>query len=271
MTNNGKLVYSIEIKDLTVGYEDSPVAGGIEASVPIGAQVGLVGPNGAGKSTFFRTLVGQIPPISGEILFGGQPLAQHAVNVAYVPQRSEVDWKFPVTVFDVVLMGRYRHIGWLRRPNQTDRELGLRCLDQLGIRDLASRPIGELSGGQQQRVFLARALAQEPNILILDEPFSGVDEPSKQVALDLLQTLRSQDITVLVSTHDLALASTRFDYLLLLNHRQVGFGPPSIVLNSLTLSATFGDQLLVYPQGDHAIAVTDQCCSAIPEERISAE
>jgi ABC-type Mn2+/Zn2+ transport system ATPase subunit len=271
MSDNQKTAFSIEIQNLSVGYEATPIVAGLEAAIPIGAQVGVVGPNGAGKSTLFRTLVGQLPPMSGQILIDGQPLGQHGANVAYVPQRSEVDWKFPVTVFDVVMMGRYNHIGWLRRPSQNDRHIVLRCLEQLGIRELASRPIGELSGGQQQRVFLARALAQEPTILVLDEPFSGVDAPSKQIALDLLHALRPQGITVLVSTHDLALASTRFDYLMLLNHRQVAFGAPDTILNSMTLAATFGDQLLVYQQGNNTIALTDQYCSAACEERASGE
>ena len=163
----------------------------------------IVGPNGAGKSTLFKALVGLLPVRSGRVLLHDREPGGQADPVAYVPQREEIDWGFPVTVHDVVMMGRYGRLGWFRRPRAADREVVARCLDELGIAELEKRAIGELSGGQQQRVFLARALAQEPHVLLLDEPFTGVDVGAREALLTLLARLRTQGITVLVSTHDM--------------------------------------------------------------------
>jgi ABC-type Mn2+/Zn2+ transport system ATPase subunit len=180
--------------------------------------------------------------------------------VAYVPQREEVDWRFPVTVSDVVMMGRYGQQGWLRRPDQTDRSVVERSLEQLGISDLAKRPIGELSSGQQQRVFLARALAQEPHILLMDEPFTGVDFTTQEATLTLLEYLQTQQVTAMVSTHDLTLASERFDQVLLINRRLIANGTPEEVFTTANLSQAFGSQVLFLD----GVAVVDQCCP--PEE-----
>ena len=253
-------VPAIEFRHLTVGYDSRPVLADVSLAVPTGAKVAIVGPNGAGKSTLFKALVGLLPIAAGEVRVAGRPAAESRGRVAYVPQREEVAWRFPISVLDVVLMGRYGHLGWLRRPSGADRALAQRCLDSLGMGHLAARPIGDLSGGQQQRVFLARALAQEPEILLLDEPFAGVDAPTQESMLSLLDALNARGITILVSTHDLPLATSRFGHLLLLNHRLIAFGPPDTIVNAETLGATFGSQVLFYRSEDGTIAIADHCC-----------
>jgi ABC-type Mn2+/Zn2+ transport system ATPase subunit len=170
--------------------------------------------------------------------------------VAYVPQRGEVDWRFPVTVADVVMMGRYGRLGWLKNPGEHDRAVVARSLEQMGIAHLAQRAIGELSGGQQQRTFLARALAQEPHILLMDEPFTGVDVATQEATLALLDELRAQQVTVMLSTHDLNLAATRFDQVLLLNRQLIGYGPPRQVFTAQAITEAFeGQVLFLNPQG----------------------
>jgi ABC-type Mn2+/Zn2+ transport system ATPase subunit len=181
----------------------------------------------------------------------------HQDCVAYVPQREEVDWKFPVTVSDVVMMGRFGKLGWLRRPSQADQEVVRESLEQLGISDLAKKSIGELSGGQQQRVFLARALVQEPHILLMDEPFTGVDITTQEATLNLLDVLRERSVTAIISTHDLNLAASRFDYILLLNKRVIAFGPPGEVMRQENLARAFGNSLLVMENG---AMLVDECC-----------
>ena len=173
-----------------------------------------------------------------------------------MPQREEIDWSFPVTVREVVMMGRYGRLGWFRRPRATDRDVVARCLDELGIADLASRSIGELSGGQQQRVFLARALAQEPHVLLLDEPFTGVDVTSREALLTLLARLRAKGITILVSTHDMETAAERFELVALLNGRLVAYGAPGDVFTREHITAAFGGQALFL----EGMVVIDQCC-----------
>ncbi|NLE21190.1 MAG: metal ABC transporter ATP-binding protein [Actinobacteria bacterium] len=225
-------------------------------SVPHGAQVAIVGPNGAGKSTLFKTLVGLLPVWSGRILLHGRPPGSQTDPIAYVPQREEIHWDFPVTVHDVVMMGRYGRLGWLRRPGAADREVVARCLHELGIAELEKRAIGELSGGQQQRVFLARALAQEPHVLLLDEPFTGVDVGAREALLALIGRLREQGITVLVSTHDMETAARRFELVALLNGRLVAYGEPSAVFTPDHLTEAFGGQALFLG----GMVVIDQCC-----------
>ncbi|MGZ6346948.1 MAG: metal ABC transporter ATP-binding protein, partial [Anaerolineales bacterium] len=233
----------------------------ITFNVPQGARLAVVGPNGAGKSTLFKALVGLLPLQKGRILIHGLPLGHHKDCVAYVPQREEVDWRFPVTVGDVVMMGRFDHQGWLRHPSRADQEIVRKSLAQLDIGNLIDLPIGDLSGGQQQRVFLARALAQEPHILLMDEPFTGVDASTQEVTLKLLDDLSAAEVTAMTSTHDLNLAASRFDLILLLNHRLIAFGKPNEVLVQENLTKAFGPQLLILPDGT---LVVDQCCP--PEE-----
>jgi len=244
------------VDGLRVGYNGAPALDGVSLAVPHGAQVAVVGPNGAGKSTLFKAIVGLLRPAAGRVLIHGRPPGDQADPVAYVPQREEVDWRFPVTVRDVVMMGRYGRLGPLKRPQPADREAVHRALGQLGIADLAGRPIGELSGGQQQRVFLARALAQEPHVLLLDEPFTGVDARAKEAVLELLADLRAQRLTVLVSTHDMETAAQRFELVALLNGRLVAFGPPVDVFTPPHITAAFGGQALFLDD----LVVIDQCC-----------
>jgi manganese/iron transport system ATP-binding protein len=251
----------LELDNVTVSYNGRPALQEVTFQVPHGAQVAVVGANGAGKSTLFKALVGLLPVRSGRILIHGQPLGSHHDCVAYVPQREDVEWRFPVTVEDVVMMGRFRRQGWLKRPSPQDRIAVSSSLAQMGIASLAKRSIGELSGGQQQRAFLARALAQEPHILLMDEPFTGVDIATQEATLDLLTQLKIQQVTIMISTHDLSLAARHFDLVLLLHRRVVAFGSPTDVLNAHALSEAFGGQVLVL---DNGAVVVDDCCN--PEE-----
>ncbi len=249
----------LDFDHITVSYNGSPVLDDITFQVPQGEQVAVVGPNGAGKSTLFKALVGLLPLRGGQIRIHCKPLGSHTDCVAYVPQREQVDWRFPVTVEDVVSMGRYGRAQWLGRLTARDRAMVRRSMDQLGLLPLAGRAIGELSGGQQQRVFLARALAQEPHILVMDEPFNGVDVTTQEVTLRLLDALRAQNVTVLVSTHDLTLAAERFARVLLLNRRLVAYGSPAEALSQDALAAAFGRQIFSTAGG---ALLVDDCCGA---------
>lgn len=248
----------LDVQGITVAYDGPPVLDGITFQLPHGARVAVVGPNGAGKSSLFKALVGLLPLRQGRIMIHGLELGSHIDCVAYVPQRNEVDWAFPVTVSDVVIMGRYGRLGALRHPGKTDREIVQGSLEEMGITDLAKRPIRELSGGQQQRVFLARALAQEPHIFLMDEPFNGVDAGTQERTLGLLEHLKERGVTVLISTHDLNLAAERFDRVLLLNRRLIAEGIPGEVLREENLSRAFGSSLLVTDRG---ALLVDECCS----------
>ena len=254
--------HRLEVRNASLAYGDKVVLRDVSFNVPHGSRVAVVGPNGAGKSTLFKALVGLLPLASGRILIHGSPLGDHKDCVAYVPQREEVDWRFPVTVGDVVAMGRYDHQGWFRSTSSHDRQVIERSLAQLGITGLARRSISELSGGQQQRVFLARALAQEPHILLMDEPFTGVDVTTQEATLKLLDDLRAAQVTAMIATHDLNLAADKFDLILLLNHRLVAFGAPADVLKQANLIQAFGPQMLILPDG---AALIDDCCP--PEDR----
>lgn len=242
--------------NISVAYGDRPALKNLSFDVPHGEQIAIVGPNGAGKSTLFKALVGLLPLQEGKILIHGKPLGHHLDCVAYVPQREEVDWRFPVTVRDVVLMGRYGRLGWLQKPDKSDNEAVQRALEQMGISDLACRAIGDLSGGQQQRVFLARSIAQQPHIMLLDEPFTGVDAITQQATLELLDQLRKADVTVLVSTHDLDLAARRFDRVLLINHSLIAYGSAEQVFSHENLHQAFSGQILHIG----GAVVVDQCC-----------
>ena len=243
----------LAVHNLTVRYNGSSALDDVTFTVDAGQRVAIAGPNGSGKSTLFKALSGLIRPASGTIHID-------AAAIGYVPQRSEVDWRFPVSVHDVVMMGRIAKIGWLRWQRPIDRDIVRRSLSQVGMDSLAGRQIGELSGGQQQRVFIARALAQDARVLLMDEPFSGVDVPSQEAILELMDRLHGQGVTVLVSTHDLTLAVERFDRLALLNHKLVAYGSPRDVVNQVTLSAAFGGQAL-WRGEDYAMVLGDiGCC-----------
>jgi len=261
----------LELEGVTVTYNGKPALQDVSFLVQHGSHVAVVGPNGAGKSTLFKALVGLLPIQKGRILIHGLPMGHHKECVAYVPQREEVDWRFPVTVEDVVMMGRYHTLGWLKRPSLHDQEVVAGSLERMGIGNLARLSISDLSGGQQQRVFLARALAQEPHILLMDEPFTGVDIGTQDATLQLLKQLRSQQVTILISTHDLNLATKHFDQVLLLNRRLISYGPPDVAFTTETLNQAFGGQILLMPGG---AIIVDDCCppadkgdpEALPEE-----
>lgn len=250
----------LEIHDLSVAYNNSPrlALEQVSFGVPQGTRVAVIGPNGAGKSTLFKAIVGLLPAVRGEILVHDTPYSAHQECIAYVPQREQVDWGFPVNVEDVVMMGRYGSLGWLKYPSKQDRAVVYRSLEQMNIAHLAKRSIGELSGGQQQRVFLARALAQEPHILLMDEPFTGVDATTREAMLNLLEKLQAQGVTLIVSTHDMNLAATRFERVLLLNHRVIAYGAPAQVFTTENLLRAFGAQAL-FVDGR---MIVDECCPA---------
>jgi ABC-type Mn2+/Zn2+ transport system ATPase subunit len=247
----------VHLDCVSVVYPGGPALDEISLSVPHGGQVAVVGPNGAGKSTLFKALVGLLPLRAGRILIHGREVHDQKDPVAYVPQREEIDWHFPATVGDVVMMGRYGRVGWFRRPGTADREAVAAAMELLQIGDLARVAIGELSGGQQQRVFLARAIAQEPHVLLLDEPFTGVDAAVREQVLVVLDELRGKGVTVLVSTHDLDLAATRFERVLLLNKRVIAFGPPAEVFTARSIAEAFGGRALVL----HGMIVVDECAA----------
>ena len=246
----------LELEDVSAGYKGVRALRHVTMQVAHGARLAIVGPNGSGKSTLFKALAGLLPLSSGSIRIHGAPLGVHRDCVAYVPQRDEVDWRFPVTALDVVLMGRYGRRGWLRRLTAEDVAVARRCLERMGMERFGARPIADLSGGQQQRVFLARALAQEPHILLMDEPFNGVDVGTRETILALLDELSGRKVTALVSTHDLKLAATRFQVVALLNRELVAYGSPAEVFTSANLAEVFGGQALFLEGG----VVVDQCC-----------
>lgn len=247
----------LDVENISVAYNGTPVLHDVTFQIPHGARVAVVGPNGAGKSTLFKALVGLLPLRAGKIFIHDLPLGHHLDCVAYVPQREEVDWRFPVTVRDVVLMGRFGHLKWMQRPGRGDREVVRKSLEQMGIADMTERSISDLSGGQQQRVFLARALAQEPHIFLMDEPFTGVDAVTQEATLALLDHLRQKQVTVLISTHDLNLAASRFDAVILLNHHLIAYGEAEEVLQQENLLKAFGSSLLVTDRGTMLV---DECC-----------
>lgn len=255
----------VEFDDVTVSYNGTPALESLTFKIPAGARVAVIGPNGAGKSTLFKALVGLLPLKSGRILIHGQPLGSYHECVAYVPQREEVDWRFPLTVEDLVMMGRFGKLGWLKKPTANDKAIVRRSLAQMGIAELGQKSINELSGGQQQRAFLARAIAQEPHILLMDEPFTGVDISTQEAVLNFLDQLQAQGVTIMVSTHDLTLASHSFDEILLMKRRLISYGPPETAITSQTLAEAFGGQVYQLPDGT---AVVDQCCGPEGEPHV---
>jgi manganese/zinc/iron transport system ATP- binding protein len=234
---------AVEVHDLTVSYNRKPVLWGVDLTIPQGALVGVMGPNGAGKSTFIKSVMGLLPQSSGYVKLFDQPLDQVRDRVSYVPQRESVDWDFPASVFDVVLMGRYGKLGLLRRPRQSDRDIALDCLRKVGMDGYRDRQISQLSGGQQQRVFLARALAQKADLYFMDEPFAGVDAATEAAIIDLLRQMRQQGKTAVVVHHDLQSAQVYFDWIIFLNLRLVASGPAAQVFTPELLQETYGGKL----------------------------
>jgi len=239
------LAPALEVHDLTVAYHKRPVLYGIDLSVPRGKLVGVVGPNGAGKSTLIKAIMGVIEQSSGWVKVFGKPIRESMGRLGSVPQRESVDWDFPVNVMDVVLMGCYGKLGLFKRPGKAERERARECLEKVHMLPLANRQIANLSGGQQQRVFLARALAQESDIYLMDEPFAGVDAATESAIVTLLREMRDAGKTVIVVHHDLSSARDYFDMLLLLNMRVVAFGPTREVFTNALLQKTYGGRLTV--------------------------
>ena len=249
----------LEISDLAVRYDGTTALDSVSFSLDAGQRLAVVGPNGAGKSTLFKVIAGVLPPSRGEVrIYGYQPGGH--ICIAYLTQRSLVDWNFPVSVADVVMMGRIGKLGLFRWPKREDWEFVRHALDSVGLADLAGRQINELSGGQQQRMFIARALAQEAELMLMDEPFTGLDVKSQQDILQIIDMLRQQGVTILASTHDLNLAGDHFDRVLLLNRRMVGFGDPQQVFTTERLIKAYGGHLRLVESDSNMFALSDTCC-----------
>ena len=256
MTDPNSPPACVEIHDLTVSYDKKPVLWNIDVSFPEGELIGVIGPNGAGKSTLIKAVLGLIPADSGWVRVYGEPLARQRRLVGYVPQRESVDWDFPVTVRDVVLMGTYGRLGLLQRPGKIERDLADRCLADVGMADYRDRQISNLSGGQRQRVFLAPALAQQSKINFIDEPFVGVDAATESAIIALLRTMKREGRTVIVVHHDLQTAPDYFDSILMLNMRLVAFGPTATVFIPELLQKTYGGRLTILTEAAERVAGT---------------
>jgi len=244
----------LSVHALTVAYHRKPVLWDVDYDAPASSLVAIVGPNGAGKSTLIKACLGLVPSASGRVEFWGEAYRKQRSRVGYVPQRESVDWSFPVSALDVVCMGRYRKIGWLKPVTRAHREAALACMDRVGIAELAGRQIGALSGGQQQRVFLARALAQEADLYFMDEPFAGVDAATERAIVETLRTLREAGKTVLCVHHDLQTVQEYFDEVLLLNMRVVAAGKASEVFTQENLHKTYGGRLTALVKASEALA-----------------
>jgi ABC-type Mn2+/Zn2+ transport system ATPase subunit len=255
---NVSVIYAGGSNGLTTTRGEQYALQNISCRVKAGEQIAVVGPNGAGKSTLFKLIVGTVKPSQGQVDVYGNDPGSH-ICIAYIPQRSQIDWSFPVTVEDVVMMGRVGQIGLFHWPRPRDWRVVRDSLARVGASHLAQKQIGELSGGQQQRVFIARALAQEAELLLLDEPLTGLDMPSQEAIFEILDSLRPDAVTVMVATHDLNLAG-RFDRVLLLNREIVAFDAPAAVLQPLYLLKAYGSHLHVIGQGEGAMMVADSCC-----------
>jgi len=247
----------LDVSHITVRYNGRAALENVTFHLHEGERVAIVGPNGAGKSTLIKVVAGVLSPTTGEVnIFGSRPRGH--VCIGYIPQRSQVDWNFPVTVADVVMMGRSAKLGPLNFPHKRDWEHVNHALETVDLADLARRQIGQLSGGQQQRMFIARALAQEAELMLMDEPLTGLDTPSQEGILELLDRLKQEKVTVMVATHDLDQASAHFDRIMLLNHRVVAFGEPNTVMQTENLLQAYGGRLRSTENGN--IVTVDDCC-----------
>ncbi len=244
MTTEGK--HAIEVEHLTVSYHSKPALLDVSVKIEKDLLVGVIGPNGAGKSTFIKAILGFVKPDIGEVMINGKSAQKAKGEVAYVPQRGAVDWDFPITVQEVALMGRYQQIPWYTSPKRHDYDAALEALEMVRMEDFAHRQIGELSGGQQQRVFMARALAQGSKILLLDEPFAGVDAATERAILDVLERAKKSGKTLVVVHHDLSTAAEYFDQLILIKQRMYAYGPPATVLNEELLSQVYEGRLRIF-------------------------
>ncbi|WP_269453469.1 metal ABC transporter ATP-binding protein [Paenibacillus swuensis] len=253
-TKSGSKV-PLKIRDLTVAYQKKPVLRDVTFEVPEGKLIGIVGPNGAGKSTLIKAALGLIPKVTGDVEIYGKTYTAQRKLVGYVPQRESVDWDFPTNALDVVMMGRYGHLGWFRRPGAKEKALAMEALNKVGMADFADRQISQLSGGQQQRIFLARALAQDASLYFMDEPFVGVDAATEKAIITLLNELKKQGKTVLVVHHDLSTVKEYFDWVMLINERLLHIGPADEVFTRDNLQQTYGGKLAILDrEADSTIA-----------------
>ena len=241
MTEDNQI--ALEVHDLTVAYDRKPVLWDVDMKIPAGKLIGIVGPNGAGKSTLIKSIMGLLPNTSGFIRLFDKTLDEVRLNVSYVPQRGSVDWDFPASVRDVVLMGRYGKLGLFKRPRKADIMAAMDSLRKVGMEAYANRQISQLSGGQQQRVFLARALAQQAELYLMDEPFAGVDAATEKTIINLLREMTAQGKTVIVVHHDLQSVTTYFDWVILLNMRLIAYGETNKVFTQKLLEETYGGKL----------------------------
>ncbi len=241
MTANTPL--AIQVTDLTVAYGEKPVLWDIDLEVPEQLLMAIVGPNGAGKTTLIKAILNLVQPAAGQVLICGRPYTEQRRLVGYVPQRGSVDWDFPTNVLDVVMMGRYGQLGWLRRPGRTEEKLAMEALEKVGMEQYAGRQISQLSGGQQQRVFLARALVQDAQIYFMDEPFQGVDATTERAIVTLLKELRAAGKTVVAVHHDLQTVPEYFDWVTLLNVRRIASGPVAEAFTDHNLRLAYGGRV----------------------------
>ena len=249
----------LELCAVSLRYNGRVALEAVSFQVNNGQRVAVVGPNGAGKSTLFKVIAGLLPATSGEVKVSGAGPGGH-ICIAYVPQRSQVDWEFPVVVNDVVMMGRIGKLGLLRWPRARDWDYVHHALEVVGLSHLANRQIGELSGGEQQRMFIARALAQEAELMLMDEPLTGLDLPSQEGIFEILDGLGQQGVTVLIAMHDLKLATDRFEQVMLINRRLIGYGKPTDIFTPERLVAAYGGHLHLVGAGDELLALSDTCC-----------
>ncbi|WP_281397303.1 metal ABC transporter ATP-binding protein [Heyndrickxia vini] len=250
------MISPLSINKLTVAYQKNPVLKNISFTIPEGNLIGIIGPNGAGKSTLIKAILELIPSIAGEVSIYGKTYKEMRKIVGYVPQRESVDWDFPTNALDVVMMGRYGHLGWIKRPRAKDRQIAMNCLEKVGMEGYAQRQISQLSGGQQQRIFLARALAQDAKIYFMDEPFVGVDAATEKAIITLLNDLKRQGKTVLVVHHDLNTVKEYFDWTILLNVHLIGVGPTEKLFTKENLQKTYGGKLTMLDSNSSPLIIS---------------
>ena len=248
----------LSIHDMTVAYDRKPVLWDVDLDIPSGQLVCIVGPNGAGKSTLLKACLDLVPRLSGDVKFWGDSMARSRARVAYVPQRESVDWDFPVSALDVVAMGTYRRLGWCRPVGRRQRAAAMAAVERVGLVDVSDRQISQLSGGQQQRVFLARALVQDPDLFLMDEPFSSVDASTEEAILKVMRELRETGKTVVCVHHDLQTVRESFDWVVMLNMRAVAAGPVEEVFTLENLRRTYGGRLTLLDQAAMALGQAHQ-------------
>ncbi|MCG8453204.1 MAG: metal ABC transporter ATP-binding protein [Spirochaetales bacterium] len=244
----------IQVNDLTVSYHEKPVLWDVDLAVPPAVLMAIVGPNGAGKTTLLKAMMGLIPATAGEVSLFGKPRKEAMRRIGYVPQRTAVDWDFPTTSLDVVLMGSYGRLGWIKRPGKSEKIAAMSALEKVGMTDFAHRQISQLSGGQQQRVFLARALLQDSDVYMMDEPFQGVDATTERAIIALLKELREAGKTVVCVHHDLQTVPEYFDWVTLLNVRRIASGPVSSTFVPENLKKTFGGRISFLKENEEGVA-----------------